>query len=116
MPIEKGVINIKLAKVPLAMECNVEHNTDGDGIDHGIESLMKFNTWMLVKVFSNKPSFILSNKAIMILFDAKNPVVAHYVPPQAQGNERSSVVSDESITLVLHGLNHTSNLGELGRL
>ena len=44
MPIEKGVINIKLEKAPLAMECSVEHNTNGDGIDHGAESLMEINT------------------------------------------------------------------------
>ena len=32
MPIEKGVIDIKLVKAPLAMQCNAEHSTDGDGI------------------------------------------------------------------------------------
>ena len=69
MPIKKGVINIKLAKALLAMECNVEHNMKGDGIDHGTESLVKINTWLLVKAFSNKPSFILSNRAIEILVD-----------------------------------------------
>ena len=35
MPVEKDVINIKLAKGPLAIECKVKHNTDGDGIDDG---------------------------------------------------------------------------------
>ena len=44
MPVEKGVINIKLAKVPLEMECNAKHNTDNDGIDHRIESLVKIIT------------------------------------------------------------------------
>ena len=42
MPIE--IIDIKLAKAPLAMECNVEHNTNGDGIYHETESLVKINT------------------------------------------------------------------------
>ena len=40
----KGVINIKLAKAPLAMECNAEHSTNGDGIYHGTESLVEINT------------------------------------------------------------------------
>ena len=44
MLIEKGIINIKLAKASLEMECNVEHSTDGDGTDRGIESLVKINT------------------------------------------------------------------------
>ena len=44
MLVEKDVINIKLTKAPLAMECNAEHSTDGDGIDHGTESLVKINT------------------------------------------------------------------------
>ena len=44
MPIEKSVININLAKAPLAMECNAEHGTDCDRIDHGTESLVKINT------------------------------------------------------------------------
>ena len=35
MPVEKDVININLAKAPLAMKCNAEHSTDGDEIDHG---------------------------------------------------------------------------------
>ena len=87
------------------MECNVEHSTNGDGIDHETESLMKINTRLLVKAFSNKPSFILSNKAIEILFDAKNSFVSHYVLPRARGIERPSVILDESIILTLHGLN-----------
>ena len=44
MPVEKGVINIKLTKALLAMECNAEHGTDGDVIYHGTESLVKINT------------------------------------------------------------------------
>ena len=83
MPVEKGDINIKLVKALLAMECNAEHSTDDDGIDYGIESLMKINTRLLVKAFSDKPSFIPRNRAIGILFDSKNPFVAHYVLPQA---------------------------------
>ena len=82
-PVDKGVINIKSMKVPLVIECNVEHSTDDDGIDHRIESLVKINTLMLVKAFSNKPIFIPSNTAIEILFDAKNPFIAHYVLPWA---------------------------------
>ena len=35
MPIEKVVIDIKLVKAPLVMECNAEHSTNGDGIYHG---------------------------------------------------------------------------------
>ena len=44
MPVEKGVIDIKLAKAPLEMKCNAEHSTDDDRIYHGIESLVKINT------------------------------------------------------------------------
>ena len=114
IPIEKGVINIKLTKAPLAMECNAEHSTNGDGIDHGTKSHVKINIRLLVKAFSNKPSFIPSNRAIGILFDAKNPFVAHYVLSWAKGNERPSAVSDESIILVLHGLNPLRILESLG--
>ena len=76
-----------------------------NGIDHRTESLVKINTLMLVKAFSNKPSFIPSNKAFGILFDVKNPFVAHYVLPRARGNERTNVVPNERIILILHGLN-----------
>ena len=99
-------VNIKLAKARLAMECNVEHGMNGDRIDHGIKSLIQINTRLLLKSFSKKPSFIPSNKAIGILFDAKkNPFFAHNVLPRARRNERPSVISDESIILILHGLN-----------
>ena len=101
----KGVINIELAKASLAMECNAKHSTNGDGIYHRTESLMKINTRLLVKAFSNKLSFIPSNKAIRILFEVKNPFVAHYVLPHARENEKPSADSDESIILVLHDLN-----------
>ena len=87
MPVEKCVINIKLAKAPLVMECNAKHSTDGDEIDHRTKNLLKIKTRLLVKAFSNKLSFILSNRAIGILFDAKNPFIAHYVLPRARGNE-----------------------------
>ena len=83
MPVEKDVINIKSAIAPLAMKCNAKHITNGDRIDHGTKSLVKISTLMLVKAFSNKLSFIPSNRAIMNLFDAKNPFVAHYVLPKA---------------------------------
>ena len=114
MPVEKDVINIKLAKAPLAMECNAEHSMDGDEIDHETKILVKINTRLLVKAFSNKPGFILSNRAIGILFDAKYPFVAHYVLPRAQGNRSPSVIPDESIILVLHGLNPLRILESLG--
>ena len=103
MSVEKCVINIKLAKAPREMESK-EHSTNGDRIDHEAKSIVKINTRLLVKAFSNKPSFISSNRAIRILFDAKNPFVAHYVLPRARANERPSVVSDESIILELHDL------------
>ena len=105
MHIEKDVINIKLAKAPLALKCNAEHSMDDDEIDYRTESLLKINTQLLVKAFSKKLSFIPSNRAIGILFDAKNLIVAHYVLPRARENERPSVVLDESIILGLHGLN-----------
>ena len=58
MTIEKGIIYIKLAKSPLAIEGNAKHSTDGDGIYHGTKSLGKVNVQLLVKTFSNKASFI----------------------------------------------------------
>ena len=61
---------------PLAIECNAKHNTEGDGIYHGIESFMKINVRLLVKAFSNKASFIPCNRAVEILFDVKHPFVA----------------------------------------
>ena len=47
MPIKKDVIDIKLDKAPLAMECNVENSIDGEGIYHGTESLVKINIRLL---------------------------------------------------------------------
>ena len=114
MHVEKGVIDIKLAKALLAMECNTEHNMDGGGICHRTKSLVKINNRLLVKAFCNKSSFILSNKAIRILFNVKTPFVAHHVLPHAQGNERPSVVSNESIILILYGLNPLRILESLG--
>ena len=58
MPIEKDIIYIKLVKTPLAIECNAKNNTDNDEIYHETESLVKVNTRLLVKAFSNKLSFI----------------------------------------------------------
>ena len=81
MPIEKGIIDIKLANSPLAIEGNANHRTDSDGIYHETESLMKINAQLLVKAFINKASFILCSRAIGILFDAKHPFVAHNILP-----------------------------------
>ena len=49
IPIEKGIIYIKLANSPLALECNVKHNMDDDGIYHETESLVKVNAQLLVR-------------------------------------------------------------------
>ena len=43
MLVEKGIIYIELVKSPLAIEGNAKHGTDGNGIYHGTESLMKVN-------------------------------------------------------------------------
>ena len=83
MPIEKDIIYIKLTNSPLVIECNANHSMDDDGIYHGIESLMKFNARLLVKVFSNKVGFILCNRAVGILFYVKHPFVAHYILPRS---------------------------------
>ena len=58
MPIEKGIIYIKLANSPIVIDCNAKHGTNGDGIYHRTKSLMKVNVRLLVKVFRNKASFI----------------------------------------------------------
>ena len=81
MPIEKGIIYIKLEKALLAMECNAKNTKDGDGIYHGTKSLVKVNSWLLVKAFSNKSSFIPCSRAIRILFDEKHPFVSHIFCP-----------------------------------
>ena len=44
----------------------------------------------------------------------KKPIFSHYVLPQARGNKRLSVVPDESIILVPHGLNPLRILESLG--
>ena len=86
MPIEKDVIHMKLENSPLTIECNAKHSTNGDGIYHGTESLMKVNARLLVKAFSNKTSFILCNRVVGILFNTKHPFVAHNILPRSLGN------------------------------
>ena len=66
MPIEKGIVDIKLANSPLAIECNAKHSTDGDGIYQGTKSFMKINVRLLMKAFINKASFIPCNRAVGI--------------------------------------------------
>ena len=44
MPIEKGIIYIKLTNDPLVMECNAKNNTEGEEIYHRTKSLVKVNT------------------------------------------------------------------------
>ena len=86
MPIEKCIVDIKLVNAPLAIECNAKHSIDRDEIYHGIERLVKINGLLVVKSFSKKASFILCNRVIEILFDAKHPFVAHYYLPWSRGN------------------------------
>ena len=86
MPIEKGIIYIKLANSPLAIKCNAKHSTEGDEIYHGTKSLVKVNAWLLVKALSNNVSSIPCSRAVKILFNAKHPFVACYILPRSQGN------------------------------
>ena len=114
MLIEKDIIYIKLAKSPLAIEGNAKHSMDGDEIYHWTESFVKVNAQLLVKAFSNKTSFIACNRVVGILFDVKHPFVAYYILLQSQGNQRPSIVSDESIIFFLHRLNPLGILESLG--
>ena len=114
MPIEKDIIYIKLAKSPLAIEGNAKHSMDGDGIYHGTKSLMKVNAPLLVKAFRNKARFILCNRAIGILFDAKHPFVIDYILPSSRGNHSPSTIMDQSIIFFLHRLNPLGILESLG--
>ena len=86
MPIEKGIVDIKLVNSSLAIEFNAKHSIDGDGIYHGTKSLVKINVRLLVKAFSNKVSFIQCNSVVGIFFDAKYPFVAHYILPRSREN------------------------------
>ena len=86
MPIEKGIIYIKLVNFPFAIECNAKHSTDSNGIYHRTESLMKVNARLLVKAFNNKASFILCNRVVVILFNAKHPFSTYYILPWSYGN------------------------------
>ena len=104
MLIEEG-IDIKLANAPLAIECNAKHSTNGDGIYHGTESLVKINVRLLVKALSNNASFILCNRAFGILFNVKHLFVAHYILPRSRGNYSPSIIPDESIIFFLHCMN-----------
>ena len=63
MPIEKDIIYIKLAKSPLAIKGNAKPITNGDGIYHGTESLVKVNFWLLMKAFSNKAKVLFQMRA-----------------------------------------------------
>ena len=58
-----------------------------------------------MKAFSNKVSFILRNRFVGILFDAKHPFVVHYIMPRSRGNQSLSTILDESIIFFLHRLN-----------
>ena len=77
MPIEKDIIYIKLANSLLSIERKTKHNTYNDEIYQGTKSLMKVNARLVVKAFSNKVSFILCNRVVEIVFDAKHPFVAN---------------------------------------
>ena len=68
MPIKNDIIDIKLVKPLLAIEGNAKHSTNNDGIYHRTKSLLKVNARLLVKVVSNKMSFIQCNRVIGILF------------------------------------------------
>ena len=86
MPVEKDIIYIKLVNLPLTIECNAKHSTDGDEIYHETESLVKVNAQLLVKAIINRASFLPCNRVIGILFDAKHPFVAHYILLRSRGN------------------------------
>ena len=86
MSIEKGIIYIKLVNAPLTVECNAKHIMDSDRIYHWTKSLMKVNARLLLKAFCNKVRFMLCNRAVTILFNAKHPFFAHYILPRARGN------------------------------
>ena len=79
MPIEKDIIYIKLVNLPLTIECNAKHSTDGDEIYHETESLVKVNAQLLVKAIINRERFLPCNRVVGILFDAKHPFIAHYI-------------------------------------
>ena len=86
MLIEKDIIYIMLTNAPLTVEGNAKHSTDGDRIYLETERLVKGNARLLVKAFSNKASFILCNRVVRIMFNAKHPFVAHYILPRAWEN------------------------------
>ena len=75
---------------------------------------LKVNAQLLVKVFSNKASFIPCNRAVGILFDAKHPFVTHYILPRSRGNQSPSTIPDESIIFFMHRLNPPGIFESLG--
>ena len=85
LSIKKDIIYIKLVNSPLKVECNPKHNTDGDWINHGTESLVKVNALLLVKAFSNNVSFIPCNRSVKILLNIKHPICCPLYSTQGSG-------------------------------
>ena len=86
MSIEKDIVDSKLGNSLLTIECNAKHNRNGDRIYHGIKSPMKINAQQLEKAFSDKASFLLCNRAVGVLFDAKHPFFSHNILLRSRGN------------------------------
>ena len=99
-----------------------KHSKDSDGIYHGIESLVKVNTWLLVKAFSNMLSFIPCNRAIEIFLMRNTHFLSTIFCPSSGEQETRYHLLDESIIFFMHSLNplrilesSSDNVGFRGR-
>jgi hypothetical protein len=68
------------------VNCNIEHHTDGSGLDNEAEGFGKVDTTSLIEAFGNQAGFEPLNSAILLTFNLVDPfVVNNVLMPKGRG-------------------------------
>ena len=100
--IQKFSLHIQLRYIPTIMSCECTNVTNRGHMASGSKILIKVNTLLLSITFCNKPSLVVINATIWILFHPVNPLGTNFIFSRRQISQVPCAILDKCIILCVH--------------
>jgi hypothetical protein len=101
-PIKKGIMDIQLINFPNTRNHNGENQPNSGLLNNMTKSLRIINTFLLIKAFSNQPSFVVLNVATYMTLDLVHPTTTNNIHQMMKRNQRSSVIRTQCLNFIFH--------------
>lgn len=89
---------------PRGGDSQAENNPNGARLNNGRERFVKINAWLLRVTAAHPASLVARKRTVRVKFMTENPLARDDIGTRWARNKRPCVVENESVVLLLHGL------------